>query len=527
MAGDTNQTNGRVEPTPNEHSNGFIAGNTGLASDGSAHPTTAGVGIAETAEVDSFAPAIELAEAVRNGDLSPVDLVEAFLDRIGRRNDDLNAFTTLTPERARDAATEAERAVERGDDLGALHGVPFGVKDLGSVEGVRYTNGTVAFGDWIADETNHAVQRLLDAGAIVLGTTNTSEYGYMGKTDNLLVGPTSTPFDPHRNSGGSSGGSAAAVADGLLPFGTGSDGGGSIRIPASFTGTYGFNPTFRRVARPSSAFEGGTTFTQQGVLTRTVEDTALALSVMAGPTATDPHSLPNDVDYLGAVDRNVSDLSIGYSPDLGVYPVDERVREVVDEGVETITDAGATVETVDVDLDLSYDELIESLRVMWGTGYAKIAENLARDHDIDLTGIDSDQFPEELIEFVEYGRDLSAVDVAMNGDRRRRVHNGVQAVFDDHDLLVTPTVSVPPFPNNELGPTEIEGVETDPILGWLITAVFNMTGNPAASVPAGLTAERLPVGMQVVGPRLGDETVLAASAAYEDMNPWHDDYPAV
>lgn len=115
----------------------------------------------------------------------------------------------------------------------------------------------------------------------------------------------------------------------------------------------------------------------------------------------------------------------------------------------------------------------------------------------------------------------------MNGDRRRRVHNGVQAVFDDHDLLVTPTVSVPPFPNDELGPTEIEGVETDPILGWLITAVFNMTGNPAASVPAGLTAERLPVGMQVVGPRLGDETVLAASAAYEDMNPWHDDYPAV
>lgn len=451
-----------------------------------------------------------------------------FLERIERRDDDINAFITVIAEQALEAAREAERAIERGDTLGVLHGIPFGVKDLDSVAGVRYTDGAVAFDERIADETSHAVQRLLDAGAIVIGTTNTPEFGYMGRTDNFLVGPTSTPFDITRNSGGSSGGSAAAVADGLIPFGTGSDAGGSIRIPASFTGTYGFNPTFRRVARPEGTpFEGCTTFSQQGVQTRTVEDTALALSVMAGPTDSDPHSLGDDVSYLDALDSDVSGLSIGYSPDLGTYPVDERVREVVGRGVETITDVGVTVEEIDVDLGLDYDELIETLRIMWGIGYAETAENLASDHGIDVTGADRDKFPNELIGFVEYGRSLSGLDVAMTGKQRTRIHNRIQAVFEKYDLLVTPTVAVPPFPNGELGPTEIEGVETDPILGWIITAVFNMAGNPAASVPAGLTDEGLPVGMQVVGPRLGDETVLAASAAYENVSPWYDEYPAI
>lgn len=202
----------------------------------------AGLGSASTdgtTEYDNlcFTPVTVLAERIRTGELSSEHLVELFLDRIKRRDDDINAFVTLTPDRAREAAREADRAVERGEDLGPLHGVPFANKDTYPVEGVRHTDGSLLFKDRIAEENEQArVQKFLDAGAILLGTVNTPEFGHMGKTDNLLVGPTSTPFDLDRNAGGSSGGSAAAVADGLAPFATGGDAGGSIRIPASFTG---------------------------------------------------------------------------------------------------------------------------------------------------------------------------------------------------------------------------------------------------------------------------------------------------
>lgn len=328
--------------------------------------------------------------------------------------------------------------------------------------------------------------------------------------------PTSTPFDLERNSGGSSGGSAAAVADGLVPFATGTDGGGSIRIPASFTGTYGL---FKRIENPGQ-FGTGDTYVQSGVETRTVADTALALSVM---TAEDEEA----TDYQAALERDVADLSIGYSPDLGIYPVDERVRTVVSDGVETITERGATVEEVDVDIGQSYDEFIHGLRVTWSTSYALdwAVEPLA-EAGIDVLGEDRDQFSEPLIELIETGYkyldksgEILDEALATSIETRSRAYAGIQAVLEEYDLLVTPTVAVPPFPNEELGPTEIEGVETDPILGWLITAMFNMTGHSAASVPAGLTDDGLPVGMQVVGPSQDDSAIVAASAAYEEVNP--------
>lgn len=467
-----------------------------------------------------------LAGLIREEILSPVDVVDAFLERINEQEDAVNAFITLTGDRAREAAHEAERAIQRGDDLGPLHGVPIGVKDLQPLEGVRYTSGALPLSDRVVDDTAIYIERLLEAGAIVLGTTNTPEFGYTGKTDNLLVGPTSTPFEIGRNSGGSSGGSAAAVAAGMLPAATGSDGAGSLRIPASLCSTVGFKPSFRRV--PNPGFVSAETFTHNGVETRTVEDTALLLSVGAGPTdpPTGPHVLPRgDVNWLGALDKGVEDFSVAYSPDMGVYPVDDRTHRVVEENVGAIEEAGATVEQVDVDLGVSYDELIAGLRIMWGMLYVSLPENLEQ-YDVDILGEDRDKFPKEFLDFIEYGRTLSGLEVKRNDETlRTSVLNGVQDVFEDHDVLVTPTVAVPPFSNDIVGPTEINGVQTDPILGWLITAVFNMTGNPAASIPAGFTADRgLPVGMQVVGPLLGDEEVITACAEYERVNPWHDDY---
>lgn len=490
---------------------------------------SAGDGDGITVDDLDYMTVTRLAALIREGKLSPVEVVDATLERVEEREDEINAFVTVTGKRAREAAREAERAVENGEELGPLHGVPLGVKDLQPVAGVKWTSGAAPLSDRVADETGLVVKRLFEAGAILIGKTNTPEFGYTGKTDNLLIGATSTPFDLGRNSGGSSGGSASAVASGVLPLATGTDGAGSIRIPASFCSTYGFKGTFRRSPDPE-VFVTGTTYRNLSVETRTVRDAALALSVTAGPSDVprDPHVLPETVDFLGALDRDVDDLSIGYSPDLGVYPVDDRVQRVVSENVGAITEAGATVEPIDVDLGVTYDELIHGLRIMWGVGYSTLPEKLA-DYGVDVLGEERDQFPDELIEFIEYGREeIDVVELKRNDETlRTSVFDGVQSVFEDCDLLVAPTVAVPPFSNEITGPHEIDGREIDPILGWLITAVFNMTGNPAASVPAGFTDEGLPVGMQIVGERLADETVLSASAAYERVNPWHDDYARI
>lgn len=534
MSGNDNQGSEPDEYRRRSVLKGVLAGGTtllGVSSGGTAN-NGAGIAIGNTAGADLqspdyFASTVTLTREVRDGEVSPVELVERYLGRIDDRDDDLNAFITLTPDRAREVAQEAERAVESGANLGPLHGVPFAIKDNQALCGVRYTGGSRAFDDRVAETTAHGIQRLLDAGAIPLGKTNLPEFGYMGKTDNLLVGPTSTPFDLERNAGGSSGGSAAAVADGLLPFATGTDGAGSIRIPASFTGTYGLKLTFRRIGSPGgSPFRPGQTFFHHSVLTRTVAEAALVLSVMAGPINRDPHTKPDTVDYMGALDQGVEGLSVAYSPDLGVFPVDERVRTVVREAVGTISEAGADVTEVDIDLGLSYEALMEAVKIKWNVSYATFAEGLA-ENGIDMTGEDSDLFPEELLEIVEDGRELSGTDVVGNKGPRTAVLNGIASVFDEHDLLVTPTLAVPPIRNDVLGPTEIQGVEVDPIVGWLLTVVFNLTGNPVASVPAGLTDGGLPIGMQVVGPHLGDERVIAASAAYEEVNPWFDDYPAL
>lgn len=508
--------------TRRDHLKGIIGG-AALLGLGGAGPTYAAADDDDAYNSLCFTPTTVLAERIREGELSPVEVVDTFLARIEERNDELNAFITLIPEHAREAAKEAERAVERGDDLGRLHGIPFGVKDLQALEGVRHTEGYLPLEDRIAEETDPEVQAFLDAGAIPVGKTNVPEGGYKGKTDNLIIGPTSTPFNLMRNSGGSSGGSAAAVADGLVPFATGTDGGGSIRIPASFTGTYGL---FKRIENPGQ-FGMRNPYVQSGVQTRTVADTALALSVM---TAEDEEA----TDYQAALDRDVADLSIGYSPDLGIYPVDERVRTVVRDGVETITERGVTVEEVDVDLGQSYDEFMHGLRVIWSTSYATNwgVEPLAEE-GVDVLGEDRDQFSDPLIELIETGyeyldEDGELLDEALTTsiETRSRAYAGIQSVLEEYDLLVTPTLAVPPFPNDELGPTEIEGVDTDPILGWLITAMFNLTGHPAASVPAGLTQDGLPVGMQVVGPSHDDASIVAVSAAYEEVNSWHDDFPA-
>jgi Asp-tRNA(Asn)/Glu-tRNA(Gln) amidotransferase A subunit family amidase len=468
-----------------------------------------------------------IARRIRDSDLSPVEVVDATLEAIEERNERTNAFVTVTDERARKAAERAERAVEAGERLGPLHGVPIAIKDLDDVAGVRTTSGSLLFEDRVAEENSPVVDRLLDAGAIVVGKTNTPEFGLGCTTDNRVAGPTGTPFAVHRVSGGSSGGAGAALADGLVPLAQGSDTGGSIRTPASFCGVFGLKPTFGRVAKVDrgNAFGHHTPFSHLGPLARSVEDAALMLDVTAGPHPLDPFSLAEpDVEYAAATRRPVDDLSIAYSPDLGIYPIEPAVRRVLDDAVLGFEAAGASVERIDLDPDLDQDDVLDAYYTFAVVSWESLFDRIAEDGPLDPRGADRDRLAESTVATVLEAEDVSTREYKAADRTRTRVLELVQDVLEGHDLLVTPTLAVPPFEIDDL-PTEVDGQPIEPRRGWLLTQPFNMTGHPAASVPAGFTDGGLPVGMQVVGRRLADDDVLAASAAFERVRPWRDRYP--
>ena len=478
----------------------------------------------------SYASATELAERIRRRDLSPVEVVEACIARIEARNPSLNALVYLGFDDARERAREAERAVSANEELGPLHGVPTAIKDLFDFKpGWPATFGGVrALKDFVPDFHCAFAERIERAGAIVVGKTNSPVMGFRGTCDNYMFGPTRNPFDTSRNSGGSSGGSAAAVADGLLPLAEGTDGGGSIRIPASWCGVYGYKQSFGRVpyiSRPN-AFTGLNPFLFEGPITRTVEDAALALTALAGYDSRDPLSLDEDVDFRAALGRSIRDWRIAYSPDFGAFPVDPRVAEVVGGAVRAFEEAGAHVEQVDIDIGHDQRELsdlwcrlIMPINVEAFENFKRAGVDLLRDH--------RDDFPPEYLRWVEEGYRLSALDVQRDQQVRTEVYDAIQGVLDRYDLLVTPTLSALPVENsddgNTVGPSEVAGVPVDPLIGWCPTYFVNFTGHPAASIPAGM-ADGLPVGMQIVGRRYADADVLAASAAFERIRPWHDSY---
>jgi amidase len=481
----------------------------------------------------AYATATELAARIRRRDLSPVEVVEAHVERIGERNPGLNAFVYEGFDDARLRAREAEEALTSGEEVGPLHGVPTAMKDLFDFKpGWPTTFGGVrAFEDFVPDFYCAWAERMERAGAIILGKTNSPVMGFRGTCDNYMFGPTRNPFDPSRNSGGSSGGSAAAVADGMLPLAEGTDGGGSVRIPASWCGVYGYKQSFGRVpytGRPN-AFNSVFPFIFEGAITRTVEDAALALNALSGYDARDPFSLDDgqQPDFTRATRRSLKGWRIAYSPDLGVFPVDRRVAEVVADAVKVFEEAGASVEEVELGIGRDQRELSDLWCRQIMVINVEAFENF-KHGGLDLLKDHRDDFPPEYLEWIERCYEMGVRDLARDFQMRTEVYDATQKVFEDHDLLVSPTLACLPVPNaddgNTVGPSEINGVEVDPLIGWCLTYLANFTGHPAASVPAGLAEGRLPVGMQVVGRRYADADVLAASAAFERLRPWHQTY---
>jgi len=429
-----------------------------------------------------YMPALEMAEAIRNREISCIDVVETILERIERINSQINAYCTVLTNEARKAAEEADKAVKQGKRLGPLHGVPFSIKDLVFTKGIRTTFGSKIFEHFIPKEDAICVQRLKAAGAIILGKTNTCEFGYKGVTDNLLFGITRNPWNLNLTSGGSSGGAGAAVAAGLGPLAVGSDGGGSIRIPSSFCGIFGFKPSFGRIPR-YPVLHGWETLSHYGPLTRTVKDAALMLDVMAGSHHADRLSLPNEeVSYSKSIESKPKKPKVAWSIDLGYAVVDPQVCTIVEKAVKVFESLGWTLQ--EAHPNFGDPESIFTTMILAETAAALT----------DAMGEWGDKIDPPLARLVEYGKDVSAIDYVKATFQRKELWEKVYKFFKKYDLLLTPTLAVPAFPIEEgMGPRIIDGKGVS-ILGWMaFTFPFNLTGQPAASVPCGWTKEGLPV----------------------------------
>ena len=478
----------------------------------------------------AYMSAAELALLIRRKAVSPVEVMERTIARIEARNPSLNALVFLGFDDARKAAKEAEAALMTGAAIGPLHGVPAAIKDLFDFKpGWPATFGGVrALKDNIAHWYCPFAERIEKGGAILVGKTNAPVMGLRGTCDNYLFGATKNPFDTTRNPGGSSGGSAAAVADGLLPLAEGTDAGGSIRIPAAWCGVYGYKASYGRVPvviRPN-AFAGDLPFVFEGPITRTVEDAALAMQVLAGPDPRDPLSLTDTVDYVGATRRSIRGMKIAYSADFDVFPVDPRIATTVAKAVRAFEEAGAHVEEVKIGIRHSQAELSDVWsRLMMPLNLGAFAAVKAA--GLDLLADHAGDFPPEYLRWIEIGKRMTLDDLNRDQGVRSAVYDAMEGVFANYDLIVTPTLAAMPVENrtdgNTVGPSEVNGVAVDPLIGWCLTYPVNFTGHPACSIPAGMI-DGLPVGMQIIGRRLADADVFAASAAFERLRPWADTY---
>jgi aspartyl-tRNA(Asn)/glutamyl-tRNA(Gln) amidotransferase subunit A len=454
------------------------------------------------------ADALTLARLIRDKQVSPVAVVEAVLARIEALQPTVNAFITVTAEEARAAARRAEAAVMAGERLGPLHGVPFSVKDLLPTRGVRTTMGSLIFADQVPAEDAVPVRRLREAGAILVGKTTTPEFGHKPLTDSPLFGATRNPWDLSRTAGGSSGGAAAAVLSGQAPLALGTDGGGSIRLPASCCGIVGLKPTLGRVPHVSQADLFSST-SYIGPMARTVAETAACFDAIVGFDAGDPYSRPEPAD--DPRDVTVRGLRVGWLPRVGNRLVDAEVLAATEAAVRHLEAGGAQVETLDEDVRAFEQTFLIGLQAGLA---ARVGAHMAAF---------GDKVAPSLRESIERGARWTAVDWVNALGQRTAMYRRVNALLRRFDVLLSPTLSRPALAvdHDAFQSITIGGEEAGSIRGAWYPYLwpFNLSGHPALSLPCGVAADGLPIGLQIVGPWYGDRRVLALAGHLERERP--------
>ncbi|MCH2453320.1 MAG: amidase [Halobacteriales archaeon] len=470
--------------------------------------------------------AVQIAKDVAERKTSPTEVIESTLARIEKINPKINAFITILEDESRESARVLENRIERGEAIGPCVGVPVAVKDLFAFKkGIVHTFGSVPFSNYIPDRDAPLVERLERAGSIVVGKTNTPEFGHKGITYNEIIGRTANPFDIEVTPGGSSGGSAAAVASGMVPWAQGSDHAGSIRGPACMCNLYGHFPSVGRVphAMRPDAFKYHLPFAASGPLTRTVEDAAMMLDVIAGPHPEDPDSLPVfEGEYVSAVGKGVEGMKVGYDRTFLDKPIEEDVVQKIEDALEGLEEAGAEIVYTEIEFS-EWEKLHEVLMIGLEIVYAETAHNLKISTGIDLMEHQSVVSP-VIIDRIQSGERKGVLEYRLANNLRTEFYVSLSRLLDSVDVLATPTMAVPPHPDAEI-PTEIGGVSIPMKHGTSLTWPFNLTGNPVASIPSGLTKNGLPTGIQIVGPRFRDDIVLAVAGALEETRPWIQNYP--
>ena len=462
-----------------------------------------------------FLSAYEMREKIQSQELTSSEITETIIERIEKINPIINAYCTPTFEVAREMAENADIAIKQGKDLGLLHGVPLSIKDLVMTKGVRTTFGSKLYENFIPEEDEEVVIRLKRAGSVVLGKTNTPEFGHVTVTFNLIFGETKNPWNTERTTGGSSGGAGAAVASGISPLALGSDGGGSIRVPSSLCGVYGLKPTYGRIPKYPRIGNEFYTLDHYGPMTRYVKDAALMLDVMKGPHMGDRQSLPEqNISYVEEIEKKPSKLKIGYSLDLGLAKaLDTDVEKAILNSLQKFE---------------SYDWITEEVKLKMRKAenafYTLATVGTAFDFKNKLDEW-KDRITPGLLKQIEVALPMTAMNLELALAQRLSCDEIMYQFFKNYDILITPTTAIPAFELGIVGPSKIKD---KPIShsGWYpFTYPFNLTALPAASIPCGWSSENLPIGMQIIGKRFDEKTVLQASKAFEEVSPWQEKKP--
>lgn len=450
--------------------------------------------------------ATELRSLIQRKELSPVEVVTACLEQIESHNPKINAICTPN-EQALDEARRLEKESAKNREMGLLHGLPVGIKDVTPVAGVRTTFGSIPYRDNVPEEDALIVRRLKDAGAVILGKTNTPEFATGGNTFNEVFGRTCNPWNPKLSAGGSTGGGAAALASGMIALAEGTDLGGSLRMPASFCGVVGLRPSPGLVPTYPSRYLWDT-LSVTGPMARTAEDVALMLQAVSGASVLSPvYQQTQGRDFVEAANSGIPNgTRIAYCPDVAGIGIDERIEQICRQSALDMTQAGASVKEIKLDLSFGWKPFLD-LRGYW----------MVANHHNHLDKVE--QFGDNLRGNIQKGLKVTTEELGAAEYARAKIWQLFHEFFQKYDYLLTPCMAIPPFPVEQNFPETIAGKKMATYIDWFApTFLLSLTSLPAASVPCGLDPQGLPVGIQIVGPQMGEEKVLALARQIQDSH---------